>query len=36
MKGLGSLYVDSILFLAEVITGESNAKIKKIFKNMDS
>ena len=34
MKGLSSLYVESILFLVEEISGESNLKIKKIYKRL--
>ena len=36
MKGLSSVYVDSVLFLVEEITGESNGKVKKAFKKMES
>ena len=32
MKGLSNIYVDSILFLAEDISGESGGKIRKAYK----
>ena len=35
MKGLSNVFVDSILFLAEEISGEGNAKVKKAYKALD-
>lgn len=35
MKGLSNIYVDSILFLAEDISGESEGKVRKAYKIMD-
>ena len=35
MKGLSTAYVDSVLFLVEEITGESNSKVKKAYKKLD-
>ena len=35
MKGLSSVYIDSVLFLAEEISGEGNSKVKKAFKQIE-
>lgn len=34
-KGLSSVYIDSILFLVEDISGEGNSKVKKAYKMID-
>lgn len=36
MKGLSNIYVDSILFLAEEISGENGSKVRKAYKMMDN
>lgn len=35
MKGLSSVYIDSILFLVEEITGEGSGKVRKAYKMID-
>jgi len=35
MKGLSSIYIDSILYLAEHISGESGSKIRKVYKMIE-
>jgi len=35
LKGLSSTYIDSVIFLVEEISGESNSKIRKISKKID-
>ena len=34
MKGLSKSYTDSIFYLVEDISGESNANVKKAFKRL--
>ena len=36
MKGLSKTYTDSILYLVEDITGESNNNIRKIYKRLEN
>ena len=36
MKGLSNIYVDSILFLAEEISGENESKVRKAYKMLDN
>lgn len=36
LKGLSSIYIDSILFLAEEISGEGSAKVRKAYKMLDT
>ncbi len=35
MKGLSNVYIDSILFLVEEITGEGSGKVRKAYKMID-
>ncbi len=35
LKGLSSVYIDSILFLVEEITGEGSGKVRKAYKMID-
>lgn len=35
MKGLSNVYVDSVLFLAEEISGEGSGKVRKAYKMME-
>lgn len=35
MKGLSNVYVDSILFLAEEISGEGSGKVRKAYKMLE-
>ena len=35
MKGLSSVYIDSILFLTEEISGEGSAKVRKAYKMLE-
>ena len=36
MKGLSKVYIDSILYLVENITGESSSKIRNAFKAIEN
>ncbi len=36
MKGLSNVYIDSLLYLVEKITGEGNGKVRKAYKMMDN
>ena len=36
LKGLNSVYIDSILYLVEDITGEGNSKVRKAYKKLEN
>ncbi len=36
IKGLSSVYIDSLLYLVEKITGEGNGKVRKAFKKIEN